>query len=90
MTFLTNMKPLIYLASPYSHRDSRVEKARFIAVLKCAGRLISEGYVVFSPIIHCHPIKELMEGKGDWETWKKYNHVILDHCEEMLILMLPG
>jgi hypothetical protein len=86
----TPTKPLIYLASPYSHFLIRVERERHFAVLNCAARLIGEGNVVFSPIVHCHPIKELMRGCGDWDTWKEYNKTFLDHCEEMIVLMLTG
>ena len=43
-------KLFVYLAAPYSHEDPKVMEARFHAINKQAARLMSEGYIVHSPI----------------------------------------
>jgi len=82
--------PLIYLASPYSHPDTRVRDGRFDAVCAAAARFMTEGHLIFSPIAHTHPIA--MRGKlpTDWALWKKYDHAQLDAATELWVLQLPG
>lgn len=50
------MKPLIYIAVPYSHKEESVRLARFESVNRAACFLMNKGYHVFSPISHTHPI----------------------------------
>ena len=61
----------IYLASPYSSPDPQVREHRFLAACKMAGKLISEGNVVFSPIAHSHYIALYNELPGDFAFWQK-------------------
>ena len=82
-------KKLIYLACPYTHRDSRVSVDRFREVNKVAAGLIKEGFLVFSPISHSHPIT--VHGiRGDFEYWKEFDKAIMDLCEELYVLKLEG
>ena len=39
----------IYLATPYSHRDPEIRRARFDEVNKIAAKLMCKGYLVFTP-----------------------------------------
>jgi hypothetical protein len=80
----------IYLATPYSHPDQKIEKERFIAVSKAAAHLFSKGFFVFSPISHAHPMKVYGEMEGGWETWAEYDSYMLVGCEAMVILTLDG
>lgn len=81
---------LIYLATPYSDDDPKVEKERFLAVNLAAGYLIKAGRHVFSPISHFHPIKEVMGLSGGWEYWKEYDEQMISCCSEVIVLMLDG
>lgn len=48
----------IYLATPYTHPDPAVRRARFEAVTQAAGALMRRRFLVFSPITMGHPICE--------------------------------
>ncbi len=85
-----NKGELIYLACPYSHKDPRVREERFNQVNKVASGLMSEGFYIFSPISHTHPIA--LEGKLplEWEFWEGYDTSIIKHCKCVLVLQLDG
>ena len=80
----------IYLACPYSHKDPTVKQARFEAVNKVAARLMAEGYMVFSPISHTHPIALAGELPGDWKFWEAYDRTFLEWADELWVLELDG
>jgi hypothetical protein len=80
---------MIYLASPYSHENPEVREERFKAACKAAAILMTWGYKVFSPIAHTHPIAQFGLPL-DWDYWKKYDEEMIDFCEPMFVLMLPG
>jgi len=48
-------KPLIYLASPYSHPDPSVRQERYEAACKATAAMMRQGYHVYSPIAATHP-----------------------------------
>lgn len=80
---------MIYLASPYSHADAAVREQRFRAACAAAVRLIAAGHVVFSPIVHGHPLV----GHGlptDWRFWEPFDREQLARCDEVVVLMLDG
>ena len=84
------MKPLIYLASPYSDTNPAVRKKRYeIALEKCA-ELILDGYMVFSPIVHSHPIAVHIGAAYEWEIWKELDRAILLKCDELWVLPIYG
>jgi hypothetical protein len=85
------MPKLVYLASPYSHRYAYMRERRYEQVCKQAARLMEDGYLVFCPIAHSHPIEILGLPKrmsGDW--WLKQDFAILQHCNEMHVYKIPG
>lgn len=81
---------LIYLASPYSHHDPLVVEARFEAVCREASRLMGEGYLIYSPIAHTHPIAIRGGLPTDWEFWRDYDEAIISRCTELWVLTLDG
>lgn len=60
-------KDFVYLATPYTHDDEAVEEERFERVSIIAGHLMNQGYIVYSPISHNHPIAKLVKLPGTWE-----------------------
>jgi hypothetical protein len=81
---------LIYLASPYSNYPGGKEEAFKLVCLK-AGFLMSNGYNVFCPIAHSHPIE--MAGNitdTSHEFWLKQDFAVLRKCTEIWVYMLPG
>jgi hypothetical protein len=90
------MKSLIYLASPYSSPDPSVIEDRLEQVQKATAKLINEGHLVFSPIVHSHPIAHLVNfapihhGDGELSGWMKYDFAMIDKCDELWVLTLKG
>jgi len=78
----------IYLASPYSDDDSKIEEQRFEAVCKVAGNLIKEGNLVFFSIAHSHPIAIHNNLPKESGYWQKFNESWIDWCDELVIANL--
>jgi len=71
----------IYLATPYTG----YEKESFKEVNKLAGKLINEGYVVFSPISHSHPIATECNLSKKWSYWKWLDICFIHWCDQLYI-----
>ena len=84
------MKKLIYLATPYSHPDQKIREERFRIVNYMAGKLMSKGDIIYSPISHTHPIALEYELPLDWEFWNKQCIAYLQLSEKVIVLMQDG
>jgi len=81
----------IYLAAPYSHPEVHVREWRVRRVDKKAAELMMEGNLVFSPLSHSHPIsKHCTVDPCDHDFWLRQDLWVLDICDEMHVLCLPG
>jgi len=80
----------IYLGSPYTHSDPKVMEERYLAACKKAGQLANEGFYVYSPIVHWHPVATLYELPRDWEFWQKLDRESIQLMDEVWILKLEG
>lgn len=80
---------LVYLASPYSHPDKQVQQQRFQAVCHQAAEMMRSGELLFSPVAHTHPIAQFGL-PGDWSFWQACDRAILERCDELAVLKLPG
>jgi hypothetical protein len=81
---------MIYLASPYSHSDPAVVQARVEAAGTCTVNLMVQGYIIFSPIIHCHDIATRLSLPTDHEFWRRYDISMLRLADAMFILDIDG
>jgi nucleoside 2-deoxyribosyltransferase len=81
---------MIYLASPYSDTSKIVEEMRFQAVAIVASKLLRNGFMVFSPICHCHPMSLFAKLPGNFDFWRKYDEHMIDLSDEVYVLMLDG
>lgn len=81
---------LIYLASPYTHNAASVRQLRFEQVCEVAGRLMSKGLHVFSPIAHTHCIALMAGLPCEIRYWEEYDRKILSRCDELWVLTLDG
>lgn len=85
------MKPeLIYLACPYSSTVRSDVLERVFKVNLAAAHLFKLGYFVFSTISHTHPIKDVSDLDGDFDFWAEYDYRMIDHCDRLVVLTLPG
>ena len=83
------LRPMWYLACPYSHPSEKIRKARFQAVSRVCGELMKKGIVAFSPITHNHPVKKLVELPSTWEFWLGFDFEFLRRSEKLIVLRLP-
>lgn len=90
---------LIYLASPYSHKDSAIRQQRYEDTMKRTAELISSGFHVFSPITYIHSMVEhLMSTKTEtrftdyylFKNGEKFDTDIIRRCDAFWILTLDG
>lgn len=81
---------LIYLATPYSDPDPLIREQRFRVVNAVAARLMRDGFHVFSPISHTHPIAEAGDLPRGWEFWEAYDRTLLSACGKIIVLMQAG
>jgi hypothetical protein len=80
----------IYLAGPYSHQNMHVKAHRFNKLNIAAAKLMLDGFMVFSPISHTHPIALAGDLPGGWEFWEEYDKTFIEWCDELHILKLAG
>lgn len=88
--FKDDKKKLIYLASCYSSADKAVEHARYLQVKKKFAELSKQDYVIFSPIVLCHPAAVEFGLGTDYNYWKNHCEVTVSHCDELWVLMSQG
>lgn len=84
------VKPLVYLASPYSHDNPAVRLSRYRGALVAAAWLMRNGRAVFSPIVHSHPLVTDAGLPNTNEFWAAQDEAVLAHCSEMIVLCLDG
>ena len=84
------MRPLIYLAVPYSHDDPQVRHERFRAANRAAGQLMQQGHKVFSPISHTHPIAIECDLPKGWDYWESFDRAYMNHCYKIVVLCVEG
>ena len=81
---------LYYLASPYSkYPDGMV--AAFEEISRIAAKFVEQGYKVFSPIAHSHPLA--LYGKLDalsYDTWLSLDEVIMQRCDGIIVAKMEG
>ena len=80
---------MIYLASPYSHPDPMVREARFDAACRATADSVRAGQVMFSPIVHGHPLVRFGL-PTDWAFWRRFDAEHLRRCDELLVLRIDG
>lgn len=83
-------KPLVYLASPYTHDDKTVVKERYMRAAKKAAELITQGELIFSPIAMAHPMATYGKLPGNWEFWEKFDKAFISCCHKLIVYRLSG
>lgn len=81
---------MIYLASPYSSPHASVMERRFRQAAAATAALINRGKIIYSPILHFHPLAEMHELPKDFEFWKEVNLAMLTKADELCVLTLDG
>ncbi len=81
----SKIKPVIYLASPYTHPDDKVREGNFRKVSQIAADLTAEGYIVFSPITYGHTLIQFRDMPGDWPFWASFCFSLLVKADTILV-----
>jgi len=83
---------LVYLASPYSHKNDAIKEMRFVEAVKCCGWFMNqrEDAHFYSPIAHTHPIASKCSLPGDWTYWSSLDENTIARCNEIWILCIEG
>lgn len=78
-----------YFASPYSKRPD-LETA-FDAACRVAVRLMSDGWPIYSPIVHMHPIaKYIYHDPRDSSFWVNLCAPMMIGAKGLIVAKLPG
>lgn len=86
-------KPIVYLAVPYTHKDTAIMQKRFELVTEFAANLMNQGYIVYSPITSSHPVDYYLRKEGinlSSDQWVDFDESFLAVCTSCILLMLPG
>lgn len=83
------MKPIFYVATPYTHPNKEVMRLRRDLVTEYCARQSRKGFVIFSPITHSHEIA-LYGTPTSWGFWQQIDKEFLRVCDYMVVLTLPG
>lgn len=86
---LDEQEDIVYLASPYSHPDPRIREERYGHASYMAAMLMRDGRLVYSPIVHSHPLTRLGL-PTTWDYWRTLDEAMLSRCQELLVLTLDG
>lgn len=81
---------MIYLASPYSSPDFRIQEERYLAARNYVDRAISLGECVFSPIVYAHRMAHELGLATSAEAWWEFNRQMLYASRYMTVLTLDG
>jgi len=82
---------LAYLASPYSAPLPYIQSLRYSHAVEVAAELISRKILVFSPIVHSHPIAKCKPALGtDHLDWKLFNTVMMYRCDSLIVCRMDG
>lgn len=88
-------KKLIYLASPYTSTHEAVIERRVKQTQFAAAELIEAGHLIFSPVVHSHPLSEHISfdstnTPGAMSEWMDYDKAMIDKADEVWVLCLDG
>ncbi len=85
-----NADMIYYLATPYSHHDKAVVEQRVNETMRYAAELLKNGFLVFSPILHCHTLANAHSMPTDAQFWWNYNKAHLEMFKRVIVCEIPG
>ena len=78
---------MIYLASPFTHKDKAIQRERYKLVLALTEKLIQKEWLVFSPIVYGWAMTGIAT---DYKSWAGFNDEMILLCDELWVLTIPG
>lgn len=83
-------RPLIYLATPYTHRDTLVMLSRRIMASQIAAKMIRNGRLVYSPIAATTRLADDGGLNDTWDQWAEYDRDFLRRCDMLAVAKMSG
>ena len=92
---MENNKKAIYIASPYYYHGNWITQRfhhyiRYQIVMRVTAKLMKQGMVVFSPIVHGHAMALKHDLPKKWEYWKDTLEVLLPRFDELWVVLIEG
>ena len=81
---------MIYVANPYMHEEFEVMEDRFRAAEAYTVRLMKQGEIVYSPIVHSHQMAINHDLPKGYKFWKKQCQAMVYKADKLHVLMLDG
>lgn len=84
---------MIYLASPYTHKEEAIMKAREIEITLIAARLTKMYKIpMFLPITQSARMAQLCPSLfgHTFDAWKDIDLMAINHCDEVWVITMPG
>lgn len=81
---------MIYLAQPYTDPDKAIREKRYNAALQIVADYTRLEFLIYSPIVHYHPVAVRHNLPGDFSFWRQLNFDALERCTEIWVLPLKG
>ena len=84
--------PLVYIMSPYAHKEERIRRNRYRAVEAYTGRLMVQfpKAMFYSPIVYCHPIAVDFGLPHDLDYWREHDLCIISRSQLGIIFQDDG
>jgi len=80
---------MIYLSTPYSHPLEAVRKERWLEAVALTQAIMSDGTLVFSPIVYSCALVE-MGAPDTWEFWREIDKGFLTKSSMVLFAGMDG
>lgn len=81
---------MIYLACPHTKCNTLQREYYYLLCCNIAAELFNRGEHVFAPIVYSHPIASRYEIPCDWQFWQTFDESLLDICDTLYVLDVPG
>lgn len=88
---MENRIKIVYLSAPYSSDLKAEQEGRYNDLLELQGILLEAGVNCVNPLANTVPAAKYMKNMNlGYDDYLKNDLVILDRCDELLVLALPG
>jgi hypothetical protein len=84
------MSKIIYVVSPYTHKDHTVVQHRFKKVTEYAAKLVHDRNMAFSPITYGHILCQHQDMPTDFNFWEDFCLSFLLKADVVHVLKLDG
>ena len=81
---------MIFVSSPYSHKDKQVQEQRYKAICEYIAKQVALGITCFSPIVYGHTLLQYHEMPSDWTFWKNFCETFLSKASELWVIQSEG